>query len=117
MRVKKRQPDFGDISRRSIKKDFNRRKTPEQKFKKDFQEAPRNGEAKRIIFVNETCSYAKYARFIVGKLVRCVESKGKGTTTGWYEFVHDDDRRALNAAAMWSNNKNRYFLERPKFKN
>lgn len=117
MRVNKRKADYGDIVRRSIKKDFQQQKKPEQKGMPEIQEPPKSGERKRIIFINQTCEYAKYARFFVGRLVQCVESRGQGTTTGWYEFVHDDDRMALNAAAMWSDNKRRYFLERPKFKN
>ena len=35
----------------------------------------------------------------------------------WYcEFVHDDDRKALNMAAGWSDNKKLYLLDCVKFK-
>lgn len=43
--------------------------------------------------------------------------KGVGdSTTGYYQFIHDDDRKALNDAAGWSDNKKQYLLERPKLK-
>lgn len=32
------------------------------------------------------------------------------------EFVHDDDRKALNMAAGWSDNKKVYLLDGVKFK-
>lgn len=36
----------------------------------------------------------------------------------WYcEFIFDEDRRALNEAAGWSNNKNVYLLDNVQFKN
>lgn len=74
-------------------------------------------EAKRVSSINPACMYAKYSRFFVGKLVRLVSRKGIGdSTTGYYEFVHDEDRKALNEAAGWSDNKKQYLLERPKFR-
>lgn len=118
MRVNKRQPDYGAISRQSIQRDFQPRKDCSPEFKKpEIQQAPRINSDMRVIHINEICEYAKFARYIVGKLVRLVESRGAGTTTGWYVFVFDDDRKALNSAAGWSDSKTRYFLERPKFKN
>lgn len=118
MRVNKRKTDYGEVARRSVQRDFQQRPNrPEKNPKPEIQEAPTAGKESRILSINPSCQYAKLARFWVGKLVRCVESRGAGTTTGWYEFVFDDDRLALNAAAEWSDAKQRYFLERPKFKN
>ena len=75
------------------------------------------GSSMRVSNINPICEYAKYARYFVGKLVRLINKKGAGgSTTGWYEFVHDEDRIALNQAAGWSDNKRMYLLERPKFK-
>ena len=79
--------------------------------------APAEGRAFRITNINPVCEYAKYARFFVGRLVRLVRKTGVGdSTTGWYEFLHDKDRLALNQAAGWSENKKQYLLERPKLK-
>lgn len=122
----KRKTDFEAISRRSIKRDFfseriyiQGKKMPEnEKTQKITITSPDEGETKRISTINQSCMYAKYARFFVGKLVRLVSKKGVGdSTTGYYEFVHDEDRKALNQAAGWSDNKKQYLLERPKFKN
>ena len=103
MRTKKRTPDFGAISRSSIKKDFQR-----------VQRYP--AEEKRIIHISETSAYAKFARYIVGKLVRLKEKSEFGGNSWYCEFVHDDDRKALNMAAGWSDNKKLYLLDGIKFK-
>ena len=125
MRVKRRT-DFEAISRRSVQRDFyperiylDKRKTPETQKKPQItiNAEPRDNAVYRIASINPVCEYIKFARYFCNKLVRLVERKGTGdSTTGWYEFVHDADRQALNQAAGWSDNKNRYFLERPKFK-
>lgn len=132
MRVNKR-PDYGAISKRSIKKDFfpeqihvHKEKTPE---KRNFEKITETKKVKhleryessdapcRISSINPNCQYAKYAKFFLGKLVKLVNKTGIGdSTTGWYEFVFDEDRKALNEAAGWSDRKNRYLLERPKLK-
>jgi len=110
MRVSKKR-DFSSVSRESMKKDFvNPIRVQEVK---QIPEVKKEGQ--RIIEINPSCSYAKLARFLVGKLVKCVEKK-EDSSSGWYEFIFDDDRKALNRAGNWSNNKDRYFLERPKFK-
>lgn len=126
MRVKNRI-DYEAISRRSIKRDFyperiylNQRKTPENGNSRGIRAQPDNGNegnVYRIASVNMICEYAKYSRFFTGKLVRLIRSKGIGdSTTGWYEFIHDEDRVAINQAAGWSDNKREYLLERPKLK-
>lgn len=123
----KRKPDFEAISRRSVAKDFYpeqihifHKKVPEKRNLREInipKQEPEEGESKRVASINPICEYSKFARFFVGKLVRLISKKGVGdSTTGWYEFVHDEDRKALNEAAGWSDNKKMYLLERPKFK-
>lgn len=90
--------------------------TPPEVKAPQIEKKPKINQDLRIIHISENCSYAQYARFVVGKLVRLIEPKGNNTTSGWYEFVFDDDRRALNAAAGWSDSKKMYLFERPKFK-
>ena len=120
MRTRKK-PDYGAISKRSIKKDFysegihiRKEKTPE---KRNSPEITETDTPCRIASINPNCQYARYAKYFVGKLVKQVIKNGIGdSTTGWYEFVHDEDRIALNEAAGWSDRKNIYLLERPKLK-
>ena len=132
MRVNKKT-DFGAISKRSIKKDFfseeihiREKKTPEKRnvFKimetkkvKQLEQYEAADTPCRISSINPGCQYAKFAKFFIGKLVKLVNKTGIGdSTTGWYEFLFDEDRKALNEAAGWSDRKNRYLLERPKLK-
>lgn len=79
---------------------------------------PATGSVVRIKSINSNCQYIKFARYIVGRLMRLTTKTGAlpGSTTGWYEFVHDEDRKALNKAAGWSDAKNLYLLENPKLK-
>lgn len=116
----KRKTDYEAISRRSVAKDFypeqirNTKKTPENQ---NSHEINGREDGKRISMINPTCEYARFARFFVGKLVRLISKSGVGdSTTGWYEFIHDEDRKKLNEAGGWSDNKKMYLLERPKFK-
>ena len=124
MRTKKKV-DYGAISRRSVRQDFYSEEihVPKEKApqKRNFPEiSGRVNPAEkpfRIQSINPACQYAKYARFFVGKLVQLEEKTGVGdSTTGWYGFVFEDDRKALNEAAGWSDAKRRYLLERPKLK-
>ena len=132
MRVNKK-PDYGAISKRSIKKDFfperihiRTEKTPEKRNFGRIAETKKVNQSEcleptdapcRISSINPNCQYAKYAKYFLGKLVKLVNKTGIGdSTTGWYEFVFDEDRKALNEAAGWSDRKNRYLLERPKMK-
>ena len=124
MRTKKKV-DYGSISRRSVRKYFYAEEIhiPKEKVtekrnlpKITMPEVPTE-RAYRIQAINPACQYAKYAKFFIGKLVKQVERTGMlDSTTGWYEFVFDDDRKALNEAAGWSDMKKRYLLERPKLK-
>lgn len=116
MRVKKRQPDYGAISRSSIKRDFQRVPTyPKEEKRREIENLPKINAERRVIFV--AGEYAKYARYIVGKLVRLKEKSNVGGSSWYCEFVHDDDRKALNTAAGWSDNKREYLFEGLKFKN
>lgn len=127
MRVgNKKKPDFEAISRRSIKRDFyperiylEKRKTPENANSVEItiEKQIVEGKTFRITNINPICEYAKYARFFVGRLVRLKRKTGVGnSTTGWYEFLHEKDRLALNQAAGWSDRKKEYLLEKPKIK-
>lgn len=99
MRTKKRTPDFGAISRSSIKKDFQRvQRYPAEEKRPQIEEFPKINAERRIIHISEVSGYA------VGG-------------NSWYcEFVHDDDRKALNMAAGWSDKKKLYLLDCVKFK-
>lgn len=118
--------DYEAISRRSIKRDFYPEKIyiRQKKVQQNENSAKittftggEQGEVYRVISINPACEYAKFARYIVGKLVRLINKTGMGnSTTGWYEFVADDDRVCLNDAAGWSNNKRMYLFERPKLR-
>lgn len=115
MRTKKRTPDFGAISRASIKRDFQRiqRYSKEEK-RPQIENPPEINAERRVLFVGENSSYYKLRSFIVGKLVRLVQESSVG---GWVcEFVHDDDRRAINNAAGWSDSKKQYLFDCVKFK-
>lgn len=115
MRIKKGQPDYGAISRRSIKNDFRRVQTYSEREKRpQIENPPEINAGRRVLFVGENSGYYKLRSFIVGKLVRLVQKSSVG---GWVcEFVHDDDRKAINHAAGWSDNKKQYLLDCVKFK-
>lgn len=105
MRTKKRIVDYGAISRRSIKSDFRRVQTYSEREKRpQIENPPEINAERRVLFVGENSSYYKLRSFLVGK-------------GGWVcEFVHDDDRRAINNAAGWSDHKKQYLLDCVKFK-
>lgn len=100
-----KREDYAQASRDSIKRDFQR-----------IQQQKDEKRGKRIQTINPTCFYAKFSRFFVGRLMELVKQKESDSSTGWYKFIHDADRVALNTAAGHSNLKEEYFLERPKFK-
>lgn len=115
MRTKKRTTDYGAISRSSIKRDFQRvQRCPEREKRQQIENPPEINAERRVLFVGENSSYYKLRSFIVGKLVRLVQKSSVG---GWVcEFVHDDDRKAINASAGWSDNKKQYLLDCVKLK-
>lgn len=117
MRTKKKQTDYGAISRSSIKKDFQRvQRYPTEGKTPQIEELSKINAERRIIHISEVSGYAKFARYIVGKLVRLKEKANVGGNSWYCEFVHDDDRKALNMAAGWSDNKKLYLLDGIKFK-
>lgn len=109
--------DYSRVLERSMAKDFASGQPDRQKPK-----TPQNAEKQqsrqhqRISQLGERCEYREFARFLLGKAVELVEPHSNGGTTGWYRFVFDDDRLALNKAAGWSNAKEKYLLTAPKFK-
>lgn len=117
MRTKKKQTDYGAISRSSIKKDFQRvQRYPTEEKTPQIEELPKINAERRIIHISEVSGYAKFARYIVGKLVRLKEKANVGGNSWYCEFVYDDDRKALNMAAGWSDNKKLYLLDGIKLK-
>jgi hypothetical protein len=108
MRTKKRTPDYGAISRRSIQNDFKRvQRYPEREKRPQIENPPEINAERRVLFVSENS-------FFVGKLVRLIKQSNVG---GWIVgFVYDDDRKAINHAAGWSDMKKEYLLDGVKFK-
>ena len=115
MRTKKITTDYGAISRRSNQNDFKMvRRYPGREEHPQIENTPEINAERRVLFVSENSSYYKLRSFIVGKLVRLVQKSSVG---GWVcEFVHDDDRKAINHAAGWSDMKKEYLLDGVKFK-
>lgn len=76
MRIKKRRPDYGAISRRSIKNDFKRvQRYPEREKRPQIENPPEINAERRVLFVGENSGYYKLRSFIVGKLVRLVQNQ------------------------------------------
>lgn len=113
MRIERKQKsDFLTDSRRSIQKDFQRYTRKEKA--PEIEDLPKINAERRIIFVGEKSEYFRFRSYIVGKKVRLIRESSVG---GWVcEFVHDDDRKALNRAGGWSDNKKQYLFDCIKFK-
>lgn len=112
MRVKK--TDFRAISRRSIQRDFISRENNSLNKVQQKENLPQVNEIRRIIFVGENSGYYAFRFYLIGKLVRIVEHIS--VSEFYCEFIHDNDRVALNIAAGWSDNKKKYLLDCIKFK-
>ncbi len=114
MRTKQKpKSDFLTDSRRSIQKDFQRYSQREKTPK--IEDSPKINAERRIAFVGEKSEYFRFRSFIVGKKVRLIRESVVGG--GWVcEFIHDDDRKALNRAGGWSDNKKQYLFDCVKFK-
>ena len=98
--------DYTETIRRSVKRDFAK-----ANFKRLGQspKTPRPKHIRRVVGMTDTSGYAKFRRLVVGKLVRIL---GRWDGGGWFvQFVRDEDRRALNRAAGWSNDKSVYLLD------
>ncbi len=90
MRTKKKRTDYGAISRSSIKKDFQRvQRYPTEEKTPQIEELPKINAERRIIHISDVSGYAKFARYIVGKLVRLKEKANVGGNSWYCEFVHD----------------------------
>lgn len=117
MRTKKRTPRFwGNFPVVNQKRLSESTKIPRRGKRPQIEEMPKINAERRIIHISEVSGYAKFARYIVGKLVRLKEKANVGGNSWYCEFVHDDDRKALNMAAGWSDNKKLYLLDGIKFK-
>lgn len=102
--------DYEDLVRRSIRKDFAK-----ANFKRNGRapKTPHPKHTRRVLELNDASAYKQFRRYIVGRLVRIIES---GYNNGvWVEFVRDADRDALNAAAGWSKDKRRFLLDGVRF--
>jgi len=115
LKINKSHSRFAEASKQSIKKDLQHlhRKPEQPKPERKLEIEP--GAERRIIHINENGQYSKFAKLIVGKLVKLVRKSEFGNS--WYcEFVFDDDRKALNRAANWSDRKKEYLFDGLKFK-
>lgn len=113
MRTKQNpKSDFLTDSRRSIQRDFQRYRQKEKA--PEIEDLPKINAERRITFVGEKSEYFRYRSYIVGKKVRLIRESSVGG--GWIcEFIHDD-RKALNRAGGWSDNKKQYLFDCVKFK-
>lgn len=113
---KQYKPDFAEVSRRSIRKDFKnasfRTQGRQPRSRPQAPSAEQETNVKRVLALSDTSGYAKYKRFFIGKLVRILRPAICG---GYYvEFVRDDDRKYLNANAGWAD-KREYLLDGARF--
>ena len=113
MRVKK-NTDFRAISRRSKQRDIiSRESRYSTKKVKQRENLTQVNEILLIILVGENSGYYGFRFYLIGKLVRIVEHIS--ISEFYCEFVHDNDRVALNIAAGWSDNKKKYLFDCVKF--
>lgn len=108
---KQYKKDFGEVSRNSIRKDFQ---NASFKIQKQQPQPTQQQETniKRVLALSDTSGYARYKRFFIGKLVRILRPAISG---GYYvEFLEDKDRVLLNANAGWTD-KHEYLLDGAKF--
>ena len=98
---------FEDVVRKSMKKDFE-----SAKFEKPKRPHPKN--VKRIVSVDDASDYARFRGLLLGRLVRLEYVAATGTGI-YVTFVNESDRKALNDAGGWSDNKHFYLLDKVKF--
>lgn len=101
--------NYAEVSRRSIRKDFQNASFRTQ----GRQPRPQQGQAaesnvKRVLAISDTSGYAKYKRFFIGKMVRILRPAPSGGN--YVEFVRESDAKFLNANAGWAN-KREYLLD------
>lgn len=106
--------DYKSVSVQSIQRDFQRYGKRNEKERTQPCAEPQNNSVRRVQLVGENSIYYKNRHLIVGRLVRVVE---KGAFGGYVcEFVHEEDRKALNQANDWSDSKQQYLFDNIKFK-
>lgn len=111
MRMQKKR-NYSEIARSSVRSDFAAFERKPQQVR--VERISTSGEVKRIAFVNANSGYFKYKHLLVGKQVRLLREASFG---GWFcSFLFDEDRRALNNTAGWSENKTEFLLDGVKFK-
>lgn len=105
--------NYAEISRRSIRKDFQNASFRAQgRQPRPQQEKAAESNVKRVLAVSDTSGYAKYKRFFIGKLVRILRPAPFGGN--YVEFVREQDAEYLNANAGWTN-KREYLLDGAKY--
>ena len=110
---KKRTSDFSVVSRRSINRDFVGYRKYVREKKGENSGILQNLRERRIAFVGEKSDYYQFRALLVGRMVRILERASVG---GWQvEFMYDNDRKALNRAAGWSDKKKVYLINNIKF--
>lgn len=108
--------NYGELARKSVKRDlFRFNRSDNKDHKPEINTEPEFNSERRIIFMSNTSAYYQYARFIVGRLVRVKEKASIGSSSYYCEFVHENDRMALNNAANWSDRKREYLFDGIKF--
>lgn len=102
--------DYNELVRRSIRKDFAK-----ANFKRNGRapKTPHPKHIRRVAELTDTSAYKQFRRLIVGRLVRIIEPGFFGGY--WVEFIRNEDRDALNAAAGWSKDKRAFLLDGVKF--
>jgi hypothetical protein len=108
---------FARASKNSIKKDFNRPKTyNKEEIKPEHNQPPQENSERRVHQITEHSEYYRYHRLLVGRLVKILEHSDIGSRSYYVSFVFDEDRKALNKAAGWSDAKDKYLLDGVIFK-
>lgn len=95
--------NYEDIIRRSVSSDFK------------IKNKNKTNHIIRIDKLHDDCYYFKFSRYILKKAMIKVEGNNY-STTGYYKFAYDEDRKKLNSAAGWSDRKDKYKLEKPTIK-
>lgn len=107
---------YGDIARASVKRDMELYRMRKDKERvPNFEDLDKISKDQRVAYISDKSEYAKFAQYIVGKLVKVKERANIGSNSFYCEFVFDADRKALNAAAGWSDSKHLYLFDGIKF--
>ena len=99
--------NYEELIRKSIRKDFKR-----ANFRRN-ERTPRSAKqesVRRVSGLSDDSGYARFRRFIVGKLVRIVRP-GWSPGENWVSFIHEEDRKNLNRAAGYSDAKYEFLID------